>query len=260
LSALAGVAAQSAADRERFLALGLDPSRIEVLGSSKFDVVPWDPPPSAPVWIAGRPVLVAGSTREGDERVLAAMLAALESALPASRPLLLIAPRHLPRVPAVVAELARNGFTARRRSEDARPLEQVVAAASERGDRLLVLDTHGELAPAYRLGVAAIVGGGFHGPGGHNLLEPASRARSVAFGAQQVAAAGEDELLLAAGGGFRCRDAAALAQSLAPLVQDLGRAADAGRRARSAVERERGAGARIAEFTLSRLALQGSGG
>ena len=130
-----------------------------------------------------------------------------------------------------------------------------MASSAARGDRILLLDSLGELAAAYRLGVAALVGGGFSAPGGHNLLEPAARGRAVAFGMKQRSAAGEDELLVAAGGGFRCADARALARALAPLVRDLAAANDAGRRARAAVAGARGAAGRIADFILARLAL-----
>jgi len=252
-AALAGVAAQSEADRERFIAIGVRPGAVAVLGSSKFDAVPWDPPPSPPSWIGGRPVLVCGSTREGDERLMADLVHELDRMAP-SQVLALIAPRHLGRVPAIQAHFRSAGFEARLRSADPAPLAEAVANSAARGDRIFVLDTLGELATAYRLGVAAVVGGGFSASGGHNLLEPAARGRAVAFGMKQRSAAGEDELLMAAGGGFRCADGRALARALAPLVQDLEAAADAGRRARAAVGGARGAASRIADFILARLA------
>jgi len=251
---LCGVAAQSAADRERFLALGVPESAIQVLGSSKFDGVPWDPPPSPPEWIAGRPVVVAGSTRAGDEALLADALVQLKALAPGVNPLLALAPRHLGRVPEVERDFVRRGLALELRSQEDAPLAAAVTTAAKRGLDVLLLDTHGELAEAYRLGVAAIVGGGFHAPGGHNLLEPASRGRAVAFGARQRAVAGEDALLVAAGGGFRCADATALAESLAPLVRDRDAAAEAGRRARAALAGARGAAGRIAEFVTARLA------
>ena len=80
--ALAGVAAQSEADRERFIAIGVRPRAVAVLGSSKFDAVPWDPPPTPATWIAGRPVVVCGSTREGDERLVADFLHELDRMAP----------------------------------------------------------------------------------------------------------------------------------------------------------------------------------
>jgi 3-deoxy-D-manno-octulosonic-acid transferase len=254
--ALAGVAAQSAADRERFLALGVS-APVAVLGSSKFDGVAWEPPPAPPAWVGGRPVVVAGSTRAGDEAFIADALARLKAIAPEVDPLLLLAPRHLPRGPLVERELARRGLALVRRSAEPGPLAGAVTAAAERGAAVLLLDTHGELAEAYRIGVVAIVGGGFLGVGGHNLLEPASRGRAVAFGARQRAVAGEDELLVAAGGGFRCADPLALAEVLAPLVRDPAAAAEAGRRARAALAGARGAAGRIAEFVAARLAAEG---
>jgi 3-deoxy-D-manno-octulosonic-acid transferase len=254
LARIAGIAAQSDGDRARFITIGARPEAVAVLGSSKFDAVPWDPPPSPPAWIGGRPVLVAGSTREGDEALLAATLTELKQLAPDVDPLLVVAPRHLDRAPAALAVFQTGGFRSSLRSGEPRPLAEHVQSAAERGDRVLILDTLGELARAYELGVAAIVGGGFHGPGGHNLLEPASRGRAVAFGARQRSAAGEGPLLIAAGGGVAAdADPAALAQAVVPWIRDLAHAREAGRRARAAVGAERGAAVRIADFVAGVL-------
>ena len=47
---------------------------------------------------------------------------------------------------------------------------------------LIVLDTVGELASLYSVGVAAFVGGSLVAAGGHNVLEPALRGKPVLFG------------------------------------------------------------------------------
>jgi 3-deoxy-D-manno-octulosonic-acid transferase len=253
VAGLAGIAAQSAGDRRRFIAIGARPESVAVLGSSKFDAVPWDPPPSPPAWIGGRPVLVAGSTRDGDEALLAATLGELKLRV-GVHTLLVVAPRHLDRVPAVRAVFHAANLRACLRSAESGELAQMIRDAAVRGEDAVILDTLGELAGAYELGMAAIVGGGFHAPGGHNLLEPASRGRAVAFGDRQRSAAGEGPLLIAAGGGVAtAADPLELAGALSPWVRDLDRAREAGRRARAAVGAARGAAGRIADFVVATL-------
>jgi 3-deoxy-D-manno-octulosonic-acid transferase len=254
LRRLRGVAAQSQADAERFARLGVPAPAIAVVGSSKFDAEICGESASPPRLIAGRPVLVAGSTREGDE---ALVLAALEllARRGGPRPMVILAPRHLTRLPEVEREVARRGLSAIRRSALPGALADAAARAGGSSD-LLLLDTLGELAEAYRLGSVAVVGGGFRGHGSHNLLEPAMRGRAVVFGGHQRSSAGEVELLIESGGGVRASDSASLAAALEPLLADPEAARLAGERARAAVMGARGAAKRAVAFVIERLGFE----
>jgi 3-deoxy-D-manno-octulosonic-acid transferase len=66
----------SEADRSRFLALGVDPDRIEVAGSPKFDpLIAMARGPAPPPIVPGPPyLLVAGSTHPGEEEIITAEL------------------------------------------------------------------------------------------------------------------------------------------------------------------------------------------
>jgi 3-deoxy-D-manno-octulosonic-acid transferase len=261
LRRLGGVAAQSPADALRFAAVGVPGEVVAVTGSSKFDAQPWAEPAPPPAPLAGRPVLVAGSTRPGDEALVLHALASLGRrsgagpGAPVLRPFLILAPRHLARLPEIERLLARRGLTAARRSGQAGPLGGAARAAAAGGADVLLLDTLGELAAAYELGWAGVVGGGFGAAGGHNLLEPAARGRAVLFGTRQRSAAGEVELLTRAGGGFACADADSLAARLAPLLGDREAARAAGERARAAAASARGAAGRAVAFLVDRLGL-----
>jgi tetraacyldisaccharide 4'-kinase len=103
----------------------------------------------------GRAAFVAGSTREGDEeKVLAAW-----RTLPEPRPLLVLAPRHLARVPEVEKLLAEEKW--RRRSD-----------GFDGETEVLVLDTMGELGGLYKQARAAFIGGTFDSAvGGHSPAE-----------------------------------------------------------------------------------------
>jgi tetraacyldisaccharide 4'-kinase len=120
----------------------------------------------------GRDTIIAASTRPGDEeRVLAGWLL-----LPLPRPLLILAPRHLDRVPALVAMLSRleaeQGITWSQRSRVVDPSRDV-----------LLLDTLGELATLYQQARAAFVGGTFDPAiGGHSPAEAFAAGLPVLHG------------------------------------------------------------------------------
>ena len=120
----------------------------------------------------GRDALIAASTRPGDE---AAMLAGW-GALPSPRPLLVLAPRHLDRVPEVVGLLENANLAYVRRT------------ALDEGEGLtraevLLLDTLGELASLYPQARAAFIGGTFDPAlGGHSPAEAFAAGLPVVHG------------------------------------------------------------------------------
>lgn len=56
------------------------------------------------------------------------------------------------------------------------------SAGNPQGAPVVVLDSIGELARAYRLATVVFVGGSFITRGGQNILEPAAQGRPVLFG------------------------------------------------------------------------------
>ena len=117
LAGFAAIAAQSADDAQRFTALGA--GNVRVTGSVKFDVTP----PSAQLELgralrralgATRPVLLAASTREGEE---AQLLDALDhAAVPGL--LTVIVPRHPQRFDEVARLVEARGLRLQRRERD----------------------------------------------------------------------------------------------------------------------------------------------
>ena len=166
-------AMQSEEDKQRAIALGAPASSVIVGGNLKYDVSP--PELSRPVWpgINGTPLIVAGSTGEGeDEIVLKAFIELLDQIHDRSAVRLLIAPRHPERFSSVAALAASTGLKVERRSTGkAAGMAQV-----------LVLDTVGELASHYRNADVVFVGGSLLPYGGHNILEPASLGRPIIVG------------------------------------------------------------------------------
>lgn len=233
LAPLSAVLARGPADAERFASLGIPTDRIWTAGNLKYDIEP----DSTPLpWAAalerlagGRPVVVAGSTMEGEEE---AVLAALEQlGPPAGRPFLVLAPRHPERFDAVCARLEVRGWTVARRSH-----EQYPAAAGA-----LLLDTIGELGRAYRFATIAFVGGSLVPTGGHNPLEPAVWGVPVLSGPH---VANFDEVyreLTATGAVKLVNDTDGLAAAIRGWLADPASRHTAGAAGRTVVERNRGA-------------------
>ncbi len=160
--------AQTDEDRRRLVEIGAAESRIKVTGNLKFDVAaPFAPPVVASLRENLRssgagPVLVCGSTLEGEE---GALLSALRNIL-ANHPkaVMILAPRHPERFGEVAGLVEELGFRMWRRS-------QWTGEAIAGG--VFLVDSIGELAALYALATVAFVGGSLVPRGGHNILEPA---------------------------------------------------------------------------------------
>ena len=134
----------------------------------KFDTEPPDALPGLESTLRalaqGRPILVAGSTMEGeDEQVLDAF----EHVGGGERAFLILVPRHPERWDTVHKLLSERGLRAVRRStfDSSEPTR-------DRTD-VVLLDSLGELASLYGIASAAFIGGTLVPTGGHNPLEPA---------------------------------------------------------------------------------------
>jgi len=171
---------QSEEGSRRFQHLGMDARRLQVTGNTNIDrallaTAQSNPThPLAPL-VIGRRLLVAGSTHEGEERLLLSVYCRLYVHYPDL--LLVLAPRHLERVETVVRHVQAHDCRAVRRSQcdDG----HVVDLA---GATVIVLDTMGELATLYSLCTVAFIGGSLVPIGGHNALEPAVFAKPLLFG------------------------------------------------------------------------------
>jgi 3-deoxy-D-manno-octulosonic-acid transferase len=169
--------AQTDDDRRRLSEIGAAADRIQVAGNLKFDISPPAPPPivaslrSAFEHAGAGPILVCGSTVEDEEPLL---LRGFENVL-ASHPraVMLLAPRHPERFPEVTTLLEKLGMRFWRRSLwNGQPLAGGV----------FLVDSIGELAALYSLGMLAFVGGSLVPQGGHNIIEPAQYGVPIVVG------------------------------------------------------------------------------
>ncbi len=170
------IAAQSKSDASRLIEIGADEAQIEVTGNLKFDLeLPTDLLEQGEEirqsWGTERPVLLAGSTHEGEEKPVLEAFRQLLKRFPQA--LLVLAPRHPERF-SRASRLARTcGFTVCLHSE---------YADCPPGAQCFIVYAMGELLRYYAACDVAFVGGSLEPIGGHNTLEPAALAKPVLFG------------------------------------------------------------------------------
>jgi 3-deoxy-D-manno-octulosonic-acid transferase len=235
-SATSLIAAQTAVDAERFVAIGAPRDRTCVAGNIKFDLdiglgVMEAGRALRSFFGSSRPVWVAGSTHAGEE----ALVLAAHAELPPDV-LLLLVPRHPERFDAVAQLLAQGGWKFARRSGGAPPDAEV---------RVVLVDSVGVLAALYAAADAAFVGGSLVPIGGHNLLEPAALGVPVLTGPFTANGREIAQLLLSQGAALQVADARELAAALRRLLSDPAERQRMGASGRQIVESNRGSLARL---------------
>ncbi|HVP66141.1 MAG TPA: glycosyltransferase N-terminal domain-containing protein [Anaeromyxobacteraceae bacterium] len=231
-------------EAERALQLGAPPDRVWVSGNTKFDALPLDRlnGDDEPLRIAmgldpGRPVFIAGSTHDGEEEILLAVFRELRREVP--RLQMVVAPRYVERSGRILGLVAEAGFSGRLRS---------AGATGGRAD-VVVLDTIGELAAAYRLATLAFVGGSFVRRGGQNVLEPAGQGKPVLFGPHMESFKDSVQVLVGRGG-IQVATPDQLLRVARELLSRPEELAELGSMAREAVSAIRGASARNVDHMM----------
>ena len=247
-------ATQSEADRQNLLSLGVAKSKTHRTGSMKFEIkMPASVNEVAQAvrrdWSPNRPVVVAGSTHEGEEDLLLSAFQSLLNDFPDL--LLVIAPRHPERFESVVKLVARQGFKASRRTMQSGALDPDV--------QIQIADTMGELPVLYAAADIAVVGGSLipiRGIGGHNILEPCAVGVPVIFGRNMGNFLEISDIALSAGAGFQVGDKADLIVQLKRLLNDAPLRGVVGEAGRKMVEQNTGATQTTCELILPLLAVR----
>lgn len=161
------ILAQDKVTVERYLSLGINPSKLVNTGNLKYDLEISEQQyalvkqTAQDLQIRHRPVWIAASTHEGEEKII---LDAHQQLLAQNPDLLLIlVPRHPERFGIAENLLQKMAMAYVKRSEN-----QVVG----RDISVLLGDTMGEMMVLYGLAQIAFVGGSLVKHGGHNPLEP----------------------------------------------------------------------------------------
>jgi len=168
--------AQTTADADRLRQIGARTERVQVSGNLKFDIRPSGASRLIDELRAalpqGSPVIVCGSTAEGEEEIVLNAFTQVQQKFP--KAIMVLAPRHPERFGKVADLVAARGLASTRRSSwtPGNPLHAGI----------FLLDSVGELASVYALADVAFVGGSLVPTGGHNILEPAQYGAAIVVG------------------------------------------------------------------------------
>ena len=181
---------------------------------------------------ATTPVLVCGSTVEGEEEIL---LHAFQQVLRQwPHIVMVLAPRHPERFESVAQLVDASGVSFWRRSGwRGAPLAGGV----------FLLDSIGELAPIYSLATVAFVGGSLVPRGGHNILEPAQFGKAIVIG-PHTENFREIIQIFSAAGAVQIATSRDISKVLLRLLQDISLCEQLGSSARRVMQANQGSTAR----------------
>ncbi len=242
--------AQSEEDARRLVQMGAPPDQVHVSGNLKFEVMPPLRPAIAAAFATARkdggPLLVAGSTLDGEEAMLFEMFRQVVARYPEA--LLVMAPRHPQRFDAVASLLESSGVAYQRRSQwhDGIPIT----------GGIFLLDSIGELASLYESADLAFVGGSLVPRGGHNVLEAAQFGTPILVGPHTENFRDIIEVFRRAGA-LRVVTPESLTATALQLLEDDNERTVLGRRAFEVMRSQRGSTERTVSALLELLAEQG---
>ncbi|MEG9475979.1 lipid IV(A) 3-deoxy-D-manno-octulosonic acid transferase [Mannheimia indoligenes] len=167
LNQISLILAQDEVSKDRYLALGYNPAKMVNTGNLKFDL---EITPElhqsvletkSALNLQARPIWIAGSTHEGEEKLILEAHQILLNKYPDL--VLILVPRHPERFKLVELLVKKSGLDYIKRSEH---------KALNQETKVLLGDTMGEMMLLYGLSDIAFVGGSLVKHGGHNPLEP----------------------------------------------------------------------------------------
>lgn len=207
------IAAITDIDAARFIELGADPDKVTVTGNCKYDLSESDKSGATRTkWrqklniAEEQPVLIAGSTHTGEEE---SILFAYRNLVGSIKELVLvIAPRHLSRLPQIKAI-----FTEAQTKYD---LLSSIKSTGRRHD-IVIVDTMGELSDIYAAADYIFCGGSLVARGGHNVFEAAIWGVPVFYGPNMKDFT-DARQLLEGNGGIMIRNHLELAEEIKNLA------------------------------------------
>lgn len=250
-----GVGAQTSADALRLGKLGCRSEAIQVVGSLKFDSAQLEARqlvdiPELLEQVGVSPdslVLVAGSTHEGEEKILAELTLRLKKQFPSL--FLVVVPRHQERGATVGDALHTAGFRFVFR-KNILPRTQIKSGSLDG----LIVNTTGELTAFYRRADVVFVGKSLTAQGGQNPIEPAALGKAVIFGPNMQNFPEIAPAFVQAGGAIQITDAQELETVLAQLLGNPERRRSLGLQALKVVSENQGSIGRTVDMIVHSIA------
>lgn len=233
-------------DADRIHAMGAPAGNIRVNGNAKYDHAIISPDPAVEREMRrilnlspSDRVIVAGSTRGGEEAMLLDAYEEIRSKYPDI--LLILAPRHIKRAADICALIRSRGLEYQLRTEIGR-------GKTERTAQILIIDTFGELFNIYSVATLVFCGASLVPLGGQNPLEPAVWGKPILYGPHMEDFQDAKEMLASAGGSLEVSDSRELAEAFLGLLEHPKESGALGRRAREAALQTQAAAHKHAEI------------
>lgn len=246
----------SPVDADRIRVIGLEPSKITVMGNAKYDGLAARTDEMLHRDIAerlampeGSRVFVAGSTHEGEEKVVLDVYGKLLETYPDC--LLIIVPRHIERRDDVLSLVKSAGFS------NCITMKEINGGKQRTTERVVIIDVIGELFKIYSLATVVFCGGSLVPRGGQNILEAAAWGKVILYGPSMEDFSDEQRILETAGAGITVRNETELLHAITRLLEKPDELASKGEAGKAVVMANRGASRRYAELIVSRLKVQG---
>jgi 3-deoxy-D-manno-octulosonic-acid transferase len=257
-ASLTGVGCQNEEDAGRLRAVGCRPDAVQVVGNLKFDAATLSERRNFDVRALLRqlgvaddaPLLVAGSTHDGEEIILADSVRRLREKFP--KLFLILVPRHFERCKEVGQKLRARGVKFIYRNE-------IFPGTKLRPGEVdcLLVNTTGELKFFYEPATVVFVGKSLTAVGGQNPIEPGAQGKTIVFGPNMQNFADITRTFLKQDAAVQVKDAAALERVLGELLANPARRAELGRNAEKVVAENLGAVERTVEMILPHLKENG---
>jgi len=254
-----GIGAQSETEATRWQAVGCRPEVIRVTGNLKFDAA--IPEEYQALDVSGMlrklgvnvdaPILLGGSTHEGEEILLAEIAQRLRKHIP--KLFLILVPRHFERSNDIARQLRELGVKLAFRTA----IGETTQFAAGEIDCLLV-NTTGELRSFYEHATVVFVGKSLMAKGGQNPIEPGALGKATVFGPHMQNFKDVVRLFIEKGGAVQVPNAQALEKVLGELLEDQYQRAELGRNALQVVSENLGATNRMVEMILNKLKDSGT--
>lgn len=196
------------------------------------------------LWICGSTHPALGEGQQAEEEMALEIYRQLRSRLPMR---LLLAPRHIERVEQVTQAVLKAGYTPAKRSE--------IDGSTD--EKILVLDTVGELSEIYAAADIVFIGGSLVSRGGHNILEPVLRGVPVLYGPHMSNFRSAAQFVEGERLGEQVPDAITLEKRLEAWLTQPELKENYDERARHALQPHQGAARRIAQYVAGQLKSKG---
>ncbi|MFA5270884.1 MAG: 3-deoxy-D-manno-octulosonic acid transferase [Candidatus Omnitrophota bacterium] len=212
------IGAQNLKHKSNFLYLGADENNITVTGNMKFNSIHVDEMRLQTLRnkylhflkTNNSLLIVAGSTHPPEETILLNLYNKILTKT--ENVTLVIAPRHIERVPAIEKIITASGLNPTRISN--------LSGYNPQKRNVFILDTIGELLYFYSFADICFVGGSLAKYGGHNILEPIFFSKPTVFGPDMDNFKDIEEVILSKKAGIKITDETDMENVLFALLND----------------------------------------